>query len=111
MTDHHVAPADYGMSEKTLGIYTLGIVLCVILTIIPFAAVMWPTFSTTTTVWLILASAFTQFAVQLICFLRLHYGTEQARINVQSFALTLFILFIVIAGSLWIMVNLHHRMM
>jgi heme/copper-type cytochrome/quinol oxidase subunit 4 len=48
--------------------------------------------------------------VQLICFLRMNYDTEQARMNVQSFALGLFILFIVVIGSLWIMVNLAYRM-
>jgi len=102
---------DYGTGEKTLEIYSIGLMVCVFLTLLPFAAVMYPVLSHATTVGLVVACALSQFVVQLICFLRLNYNTEQAMLNVRSFALSLFIIFILMAGSLWIMWTLDYRMM
>lgn len=107
----HSQPADYGTGEKRLDVYIAGIITCVFLTIVPFGAVMYPVLSHATTIGLVVTCAVAQFVIQLICFLRLNYDTEQARTNVQSFALTLFILFVIIVGSLWIMTSLHMRMM
>ena len=105
---HH--ESDYGIGEKTVEIYSIGMLLCVVLTLLPFGAVMMPVLSHATTVGLVVSCALAQLVVQLICFLRMNYDTEQSRMNVQSFALGLFIVFVIIAGSLWIMVNLAFRM-
>lgn len=102
--------ADFGTGEKTLEIYIIGIVVCVFLTLIPFAAVMLPVLSHATTVGLVVTCALAQFIVQVICFLRLNYSTEQARLNVQTFGLFLFILLVIVMGSLWIMWNLNYFM-
>ena len=110
MSDLHATP-DYGTGQKTLKIYSVGIILCVILTLIPFGAVMYPDLSDAKTMAVIFASAALQFLTQVICFLRLNYTTEQARMNVMSFLFAILILFVVIVGSLWIMWNLNYRMM
>jgi len=102
---------DYGTGEKTLGIYVLGFALCIILTLIPFGAVMHPELTAIPTLTIIYVSAILQFLVQVICFLRLNYSSKQARMNTLSFILSIFILFVIVAGSLWIMWNLNYRMM
>ena len=102
---------DYGTGKKTLKVYIVGIVLCVILTLIPFGAVMYPGISDAGTLAIVFVSAFLQFLVQVLCFLRLNYTTEQAKMNTMSFIFAIVILFVVIAGSLWIMWSLGYRMM
>tara|TARA_B100000989_G_scaffold290850_1_gene264507 strand:+ start:9378 stop:9698 length:321 start_codon:yes stop_codon:yes gene_type:complete len=102
---------DYGTGEKKLSVYIFGLFLCVVLTLIPFGAVMYPDLSDAKTFIVIMVSATLQFLVQVVCFLRLNYSTEQAKMNVMSFILSIFILFVVVAGSLWIMYTLNYRMM
>ena len=111
MGAHGSQPSDLGTGEKTLGVYAAGIVACLALTFLPFGLVMHPILSHATTVGLVATCALAQFVIQVICFLRLNYHTEQARTNVQSFALTLLILLILIVATLWIMTSLHMRMM
>jgi cytochrome o ubiquinol oxidase operon protein cyoD len=67
-------------------------------------------FSKLQTFLIIYSTAFTQFLVQLVCFLRLNTRTEQGQINVMAFVFTLMILLCVIFGSLWIMWNLNFYM-
>lgn len=107
---HHDAQPDYGTGQKTLGVYTVGLVLCVILTLAAFAAVMIGQFTKLQTFFIIYSTAFIQFLVQLVCFLRLNTRTEQGQINVMAFVFTLMILLCVIFGSLWIMWNLNFYM-
>ena len=111
MTHHQTIQPDFGAGEKTLDVYVAGTIICVFLTIVPFMAVMWRFLSEATTIGLVVACMFAQFIVQLVCFLRMNYHTEQARVNVQSFAFTLFMLFVVVAGSIWIMSSLQYNMM
>ena len=111
MSHHEITQPDFGSGEKTLDVYVTGTIVCVILTILPFAAVMTRFLSDATTVGVVVTCMFAQFIVQLVCFLRMNYDTEQAKINVQTFAFTLFMLFVVIAGSLWIMASLSYNMM
>lgn len=106
---HH--QADYGTGQKSLDVYILGTIICVFLTLVPFGVVMKPVFSPATTAGLVVVCAFAQFIVQLICFLRLNYTTEQSRLNVQSFSFILLMVFILIAGSLWVMASLNYNMM
>ncbi len=112
MTDahHHVEP-DYGTGKKTLGIYTFGIFLCVVLTLIPFSVVMYSMFSKATNFAIIYTAAILQLFVQVFCFLRLNSDTEQGKINLMSFIFTIIILLVIVGGSLWIMWNLNYRMM
>lgn len=103
--------ADFGAGKKKLSIYVTGLILCAILTIIPFAVVM----QNTLPKWIILSVMFIaaciQLFVQVICFLRLNTETEQGKINVMSFIFTGLILLVIVLGSLWIMWNVNVRMM
>lgn len=111
MSHHDINTPDFGAKDKTFFTYTLGIVLCVILTLIPFGAVHYGAYSYGQTLSIIYISAVLQFFVQVICFLRLNYSTFQAKLNVLSFVFTICLLSIVVAGSIWIMYNLDYFMM
>lgn len=111
MSHSETHTSDLGFEKKTFEIYLAGIIACVFLTLIPFAAVMWPVLSTATTAGLVVSCALAQFVVQVVCFLRLNYHSEQSRTNTQSFILFMMIVFIIVAGSLWIMWSLDARMM
>jgi len=110
--DHHDDEViDYGTGQKKLSIYIIGIILCSILTIIAFWAVMSGHFSKLATFVIIYSAACIQFLVQLVCFLRLNTQTPQGRTNVMSLVFTGVILVSIIVGSLWIMWNLDYNMM
>ncbi len=101
---------EYGTNEKTLFNYVIGIIVCVLATLVPYFAVSNSMFPYTATVFIIYFFAVLQFFAQLMYFLRLNYTSEQARLNTLSFALTIIYLFILVLGSLWIMWNLGYNM-
>lgn len=111
MSHHEHNSPDYGTAEKTLSIYVTGIVLCLVLTVIPFVAVMYDASYIIGVVPTIFVCAVVQFFVQVVCFLRLNYQTEQAKLNVLTFIFCLVLLLILVFGSLWIMINLNYNMM
>ena len=100
----------YGTGKKKLSIYITGMSLCVVLTLISFMTVMYAMLSKTMTLAIIFVSAFVQFIVQSIFFLRLNTKNEQSRMNLMSFVFTIVILVVLISGSLWILWTLHYRM-
>ncbi|TAK75387.1 MAG: cytochrome o ubiquinol oxidase subunit IV [Gammaproteobacteria bacterium] len=101
---------DYGTGQKTLGIYIVGLIICVILTLVAFWTVMSGRFAKWEMFTIIYLAAIIQFITQLICFLRLNTQTEQGRHNVMSLIFTGVILISIVAGSLWIMWNLDYNM-
>jgi cytochrome o ubiquinol oxidase subunit IV len=110
MQSHDHQP-DFGTGQKTLGIYVIGLIACIILTLISFGSVMYQEFPRGVTFAIIYSSAIIQFLIQVICFLRLNTQTEQGKLNVMSFIFTGVILFCLVVGSLWIMSNLHYNLM
>jgi len=110
MSQSDLHQPDFGTGEKTVPVYLAGTIACVILTLLPFAAVMRPILPPSATIGVVFTAALAQFIIQLGCFLQLNNRTDQARMNMQSFALCLFILFVLIAGSLWIMQSLSYNM-
>lgn len=106
----HVTQPDYGTGQKTLGIYLIGLIACIILTLIAFGAVMMTHLSKMQIFAVIYIAAVIQFLVQVIFFLRLNTETEQGRTNVMSIIFTFVILISVVAGSLWIMWNVNYNM-
>ena len=102
---------NYGTGKKNLRVYVLGLLWCIALTLIPFAAVMYRPFTYGWTMVILLVSAVLQFFVQVICFLRLNTKTEQGQYNVVTFMFTFLVVFILIGGSVWIMVSLNYNMM
>ncbi len=102
---------DYGAGAKTLPMYVSGLIGCIILTLIPYFAVKYAGHNKISALEIIFICGLIQFMVQLLCFIRLNTSTKQSVINVMSFVMTLIIVFILVAGSLWIMVNLDYNMM
>src|ERR1700733_3793811 len=111
MHHHEIDHPDYGTGEKKLGIYLIGLMCCIILTLIAFGAVMTNIFSRWEIFIIIYSTAIIQFLVQIICFLRLNIKTVQAKINVMSIIFTFIILLFIVVGSLWIMSNVNYYMM
>lgn len=111
MNNDHLDEQSYGTGKKKISVYLTGIILCVVFTLIPFMVVIHDDkFSETLIYSVIFISAIIQFIAQVICFLRLNTKNEQGRMNVLSFALTIIILAVIVAGSLWIMWSLGYNM-
>ena len=100
---------EYGPSASYLS-YTVGLGLAVLLTIVSFVV------SQTNLLWPpgipvgLIVLAFAQIGVHLVFFLHIGTGPDHTN-NVVALAFGLFIIFLVIAGSVWIMVNLTSNMM
>jgi cytochrome o ubiquinol oxidase subunit IV len=90
--------------------YTAGLVLAVLLTIISFVVaqtnLLWPP---GVSVGLIVL-AFAQIGVHLVFFLHLGSGPESTN-NILALAFGVFIVFLVIIGSIWIISHLNWNMM
>ena len=110
MHHHEESLPDYGTGKKKLGVYTIGLISCSILTLIAFGTIMSNAFPKWGEFVIIYAAACIQFLIQVICFLRLNTQTEQGKNNVLSFIFTGVILVAVVAGSLWIMWNINYYM-
>jgi cytochrome o ubiquinol oxidase operon protein cyoD len=105
---HHDVQSDYGTGQKKLGLYLIGLISCIVLTLIAFWAVMSESFSKIEMITIIFSAACIQFFVQVACFLRLTTQTEQGRTNIMSFLFTGVILLSIVIGSLWIMWSLNY---
>ncbi|NAW86085.1 cytochrome o ubiquinol oxidase subunit IV [Photobacterium halotolerans] len=92
------------------GDYIKGFIASLILTIIPFYFAATKSLPTTTTVMILVACAVVQLVVHLVYFLHLD-RSEKGMWNSMSFVFTAIIVLILIAGSVWIMVNLHENML
>jgi cytochrome o ubiquinol oxidase subunit IV len=90
--------------------YSIGFLLSVILTAIPFGLVMTGIAPREVTLLGIFAAAVVQILVHLHYFLHMDRSSSQ-RWNLMTFLFTVLVMTIFIGGSLWIMVDLHSRMM
>jgi len=100
-------------NDKALGYsaksYTLGFILSIIFTIIPFGLVRESSFSNLTIIMVVFGCAIVQLLIQLIFFM--HLNTEsKPRINSGSMLFIIVILFILVIGTIWIMSSLAYRM-
>ena len=90
--------------------YTAGLGLAILLTIISFVVsqtnLLWPP---GVPVGLIVL-AFAQIGVHLVFFLHLGSGPESTN-NILALAFGVLVVFLIIAGSIWIMTNLSWNMM
>jgi cytochrome o ubiquinol oxidase subunit IV len=95
----------------TLKSYVIGFIISFVLTAISFSLVISRLFSDQILIYTILGLAIAQGIAQLLFFL--HVGQEEAKPRWASiaFCFTVFILLIVLIGSLWIMHDLNDRMM
>jgi cytochrome o ubiquinol oxidase subunit IV len=90
--------------------YTVGLALAVLATIVSFVVsqtnLLWPP---GVPVGLIVL-AFAQIGVHLVFFLHLGSGPESTN-NILALAFGMLVVFLVIAGSIWIIANLNWNMM
>jgi cytochrome o ubiquinol oxidase subunit IV len=99
-----------GVGRGSLKSYLTGFVLSLILTAIPFALVMSGTLSPAAALAGILSAGIVQILVHLHYFLHLDTSSA-ASWNMLALIFTLLIMILFIGGTLWIMYNLHDRMM
>ena len=100
---------DYEPSASYLS-YTVGFGLAILATVVSFVVsqtdLLWPPGIAVGLVVLAVA----QIGVHLVFFLHLGSGPDNTN-NILALAFGVFIVLLVIAGSIWIMANLHANMM
>ena len=102
--------SEHGTGQKTLKAYIIGLILCVILTLIAFGLVEHKPLATNDIFIALSVLAIIQLFVQAICFLRLNCS-EDGRWNLLPFLFTIFVIAVLVGGSLWIMYNLNYDML
>jgi cytochrome o ubiquinol oxidase operon protein cyoD len=117
MSDHHHDHGhghghhgDHLEAHGSLKDYTIGFILSVVLTAIPFWLVMGHVLPAGTTKVVILGFAAVQVIVHMIYFLHMNSKSEGGW-NMMALILTVILLFIVLSGSLWVMYHMNANMM
>ena len=105
-TSHSHDDAGHGSVKS----YAIGFILSVILTLIPFGLVMFPSLPRTVTAWLVVALGAIQIVVHLKFFLHLDTAEEQ-RWNLIALIFSAVIILLLVGLSLWIMDSIHHNML
>lgn len=113
--DHHDHHGHHGHEDHadhgSLKTYTIGFVLSVILTAIPFWLVMNKTFDkSSTTALVILAFAAVQIVVHMVYFLHMNTRAEGGW-SLLALVFTLVLVVITLSGSIWVMYHLNTNMM
>ena len=108
--DGHDAHHDDGpVSHSTFKGYMTGFVLAVILTAIPFWLVYTHAMPPSRIMWIIAGAAVLQILVHLHFFLHINFTTTPKE-NLLAISFTAVLIFLMVGGSLWIMIDLHQRM-
>jgi cytochrome o ubiquinol oxidase operon protein cyoD len=97
------------MERHGLASYLIGFVLAVILTAIPFWLVYSHALPPSRTMMIIAGAAVLQILVHLHFFLHIDFTTTP-RENLMALAFTAVLIFLMVGGSFWIMIDLHSRM-
>jgi cytochrome o ubiquinol oxidase operon protein cyoD len=98
------------MWHGTLKAYIIGFLGAIVLTAISFSLVVTKALPNDLLAYTIVSLALVQAVVQLIFFL--HVGQEEnPKWELLVFYFMLLVLFIVVAGTLWVMNDLNHRVM
>ncbi|MGM1049563.1 cytochrome o ubiquinol oxidase subunit IV [Paenibacillus sp. N3/727] len=103
MTDSnsaHVQEEHHGSFKS----YTIGFICSIILTVIPIAVVLNEWLQGTRLALVLMIAAVLQLFVQLLFFMHLR-EEKNPRYNLISLILGLVILVVIVAGSIWIMLN------
>lgn len=108
MTKSHES-LEFGTSKKTLFSYTIGFILCVLLTVLAFGLVQFHLINEVKLGLVLMSLAVIQFLTQSLCFLRLN-SNKEGLWNLLPFLFIILIIFIIIAGTLWVMQNLNYNM-
>lgn len=100
---------------KTFSAYVWGLFWCLVLTFASFGLAYYYhqsqdfMFNKAHMIWLLMVLAAVQLFVQVVYFLRLN-STKEGRWELMPFLFTLFVVFIIAGGSLWIMYSLNYYM-
>ncbi len=108
MEDNHANPG--GAAHGSLRQYTIGLILSIVLTAIPFGLVMTGVQASLMVFTLIILCAIAQIFVQLVFFLHMSMESEQIW-NTTSAVFIVLIVAILVLGSIWIMQHLNHNML
>ena len=106
MANAHSDGANHGSVKS----YAIGFILSVILTVIPFGLVMYPSLPKFTTLAIVLLFAVIQVIVHLVYFLHLDRSPAQ-RNNVAALVFSALVIVLLVGLSLWIMFSIHTVMM
>jgi cytochrome o ubiquinol oxidase subunit IV len=107
------AHQDHGdqASNGTMRDYTIGFMLAMVLTAVPFWLVMArPLASDAMTAAIVVAFAAVQIVVHMVFFLHMN-GKAEGGWTMTALIFTVIIVVIMLAGSLWVMHHLNHNMM
>lgn len=88
--------------------YVVGFVLSVITTFVAYFLVVSNALPTQLLIYTVLAIAVVQLIVQVVFFLHIGRGSKW---KLATFFFTIFIVVLVVVGSIWIMDNLNYNMM
>lgn len=116
MSDHHIEHGhghghdDHLEAHGSFKDYTVGFILSVILTAIPFWLVMAKVLPPGTTGYVILGFAAVQVVVHMVYFLHMNSKSEGGW-NLLALIFTVILLFIVLSGSIWVMYHMNANMM
>lgn len=96
--------------DPLLRAYLTGFALALALTIVPFALVMFKVLPEVPALAVVAVLAVVQMGVHLHYFLHLDFSASE-RNNVVSLAFAAVLIVIMAGGTIWILYNLHYRMM
>ena len=88
--------------------YVIGFVLSVVTTLVAYFLVVSNGLPKQLLIYVVLAIAVIQLIVQVVFFLHIGQGS---RWKLATFVFTLFVVILVVVGSVWIMDNLNYNMM
>ena len=108
--DHGHGHHDAHAVHYSLKDYTIGFTLAVILTVIPFWLVMGNILDPGTTRFVIMGFAAVQLVVHMVYFLHMNSKSEGGW-NMMALILTIVLLGIILAGSIWVMYHMNANMM
>lgn len=103
----HTGATEHSASLTT---YLIGFVLALLLTVVPFGLVYLELLDKSTTLLLIAGAALVQVVVHLRFFLHIDF-THTPKENLLALGFAALLIVIMVGGTLWIMFNLHYRMM
>ncbi|WP_319783012.1 cytochrome o ubiquinol oxidase subunit IV [Oceanisphaera sp. IT1-181] len=106
MSNHHDTAADHGSVSS----YLTGFVLSILLTAMPFWAVMTGQMSNSQTLLVVVGLAIVQIFVHLKYFLHLSFKPN-SRANTVAFLFSALIIIMVVGLSVWIIISSNEMMM
>ena len=95
--------------QRHATVYTIGFLLSLVLTIIPYLLITRGTATGTAAIIALIAFAIAQLCVQLTCFLHLN-NDARPYWNLMSAIFAATVVLILVIGSMWIMYHLNYNM-